>query len=233
MHRISDLRRRLGRRGLIAATAVAASVAIPAGTALAHPHVWVDSRSDILFNEAGTISGIRHAWTFDEMFSAYAIQGLDEDQDGTLTREELQPLAQVNVESLNEFDFFTYLGVIGVDEVYGLFQEPVDYWLDYDGERLTLHFTLPLTEPFDPKQGETAIEVYDPTFFVDFALAETDTAMLVDAPAGCGLEIERAQGFDPSTAGMLSQIPADVRDLPPEILELTEGNANTIRIRCE
>lgn len=209
------------------------AIAASAGVAAAHPHVWVDSRSDILFNEAGSISGIRHSWTFDEMFSSYAIQGLDEDNDGKLTRAELQPLAQVNVESLNEYDYFTNLGVIGVDEVYGMFRDPVDYWLDYDGLRLTLNFTLPLTEPFDPAQGETAIEVYDPTFFVDFALAETDTAMLVDAPAGCNLQIERAEGFDPATAGMLSQIPADVRELPPEILEMTVVNANTIRVICK
>ncbi|MCT8971600.1 DUF1007 family protein [Microbaculum marinisediminis] len=221
------------RKSVLAGAAVAAGTIVSAGGAGAHPHVWVDSRSDILFNADGAISGIRHAWTFDEMFSAYAIQGLDEDNDGKLTREELQPLAQVNVESLNEFDYFTYLGVIGVDEVYGVFRDPVDYWLDYDGTKLTLHFTLPLTEPFDPKQGLTAIEVYDPTFFVDFQLAETDTALLVDAPSGCRLDIERAEGFDTATANLLSQFPADVRELPPEILELTEGNANTIKVVCE
>lgn len=218
--------RHLKRLCLCAAFVIAPSLAI------AHPHVWVDSRSDILFDDDGRIDAVRHSWTFDEMFSAFASQGLDTDGDGTLSREELQPLAQVNVESLYEFDYFTFLGVIGIDEVYGVFSDPIDYWLDHDGERLTLNFTLPLTEPFDPKQGETAIEVYDPSFFVDFALAETDTAMLVGAPAGCGLQIERAKGFDPSTAEMLSRIPADVRDLPPEILQLTEVNANTIRVQC-
>jgi ABC-type uncharacterized transport system substrate-binding protein len=224
---------RLSIKRLMRGVAVALLLVLAAGGAGAHPHVWVDSRSDILFNEDGKISAVRHAWTFDEAFSAYAIQGLDEDNDGKLTREELQPLAQVNVESLHEFDFFTYLGVIGVDEVFGAFGEPVDYWLDYDGLQLTLHFTLPLTEPFDPKQGDTAIEVYDPTFFVDFALAETDAALLVDAPAGCSLDIKQAEGFDSATANILSQIPADVRDLPPELLELTTGNANTIRVVCE
>ncbi|MEJ8573887.1 DUF1007 family protein [Microbaculum marinum] len=214
------------------ATVLVISLLLAPTVGIAHPHVWVDSRSDILFNDAGSISGIRHAWTFDEMFSAYAIQGLDEDNDGKLSREELQPLAQVNVESLYEYDYFTFLGVIGVDEIYGVFQDPVDYWLDYDGVRLTLNFTLPLTEPFDPKQGETAIEVYDPTYFIDFQLAETDTVMLVNAPRGCAPQFERAEGFDPATAAMLAQIPPDVTDLPPEILGLTEINANTIRVIC-
>jgi ABC-type uncharacterized transport system substrate-binding protein len=217
-----------------AGIALAAAVLVAsAASAAAHPHVWVDSHSDVLFDTGGKINGIRHAWTFDETFSVYAIQGLDEDNDGKLTREELQPLAQVNVESLNEYDFFTYLGVVGVDEIYGVFSDPVDYWLDYDGVHLTLHFTLPLTEPFDPKQGDTAIEVYDPTFFVDFELAKNDPVMLVDAPGGCYPEVVRAKGFDAATASKLAEIPADVRELPPELFEQTEVNANTIRVRCK
>ncbi len=227
------MRRNPSRKPGLAGMAAAALVVASAGGASAHPHVWVDSHSDILFDKTGKISGVRHSWTFDEGFSAYAIQGLDENNDGKLSREELQPLAQVNVESLNEYDYFTYLGVVGVDEVYGVFTDPVDYWLDYDGVQLTLHFTLPLTEPFDPKKGDTAIEVYDPTFFVDFALSEEDPVMLVDAPTGCHPEVVRAEGFDSATAGILSQIPADVRDLPPELLELTQGNANTIRVKCQ
>ncbi|WP_256375656.1 hypothetical protein [Chelativorans sp. J32] len=31
----------------------------------------------------------------------------------------MQPLAQVNVESLHTFEFFTFLGLTDVDEVYG------------------------------------------------------------------------------------------------------------------
>lgn len=216
------------RAALLGAAAAFAPV-----VAAAHPHVWVTSRSDIVFDGAGMISAVRHSWTFDDGFSAYATQGLDEDGDGILTRDELQPLAQVNVESLHEFEFFTYLGLTDVDEVYGAFAEPVDYWLDYDGRQLTLHFTLPLKEPFDPRRGAAAIEVYDPTFFVDFGLAEGDPVMLVDAPAGCYPDVRAAEGFDPKTAEMLARIPADVRDLPPEILDLTSGNANTIRIVCE
>jgi ABC-type uncharacterized transport system substrate-binding protein len=228
MHRDSTWALHSGRIAAATGIVLASAVAVAA-----HPHVWVDSRSDIIFDGSGKISAVRQAWTFDEMFSAFAIQGLDNDNDGKLTRKELQPLARVNVESLHEYDFFTYLGVIGVEEVYGAFGDPVDYWLDYDGVKLTLHFTLPLTEPFDPKQGNTAIEIYDPTFFVDFRLASTDTAMMVDAPAGCRLDIKQAEGFDSMTTNILSQIPADVRDLPPELLELTEGNANTIRVVCE
>ena len=51
---------------------------------------------------------MRHAWAFDDMYSMFATQGLESKEKGKFTRDELAPLAKVNVESLKEFDYFTY-----------------------------------------------------------------------------------------------------------------------------
>ena len=64
-------------------------------------------KSEIVYDAEGRMTGIRHHWTFDDMFSSYATQGLESKEKGKFTREELQPLAEVNVTSLKEFDFFT------------------------------------------------------------------------------------------------------------------------------
>ncbi len=77
--------------------------------AAAHPHVWATVRSEIVFGPDHRITGIRHHWTFDEFYTAMAVQGLDANGDGVFSKEELQPLAQVNVESLKEFDYFTFV----------------------------------------------------------------------------------------------------------------------------
>jgi hypothetical protein len=50
----------------------------------------------------GSITGIGHAWAFDDMFSTYATQGLESKEKGKFTRDELAPLAKDNVESLKE-----------------------------------------------------------------------------------------------------------------------------------
>ena len=47
------------------------------------------------------------------MFSAFATQGMTSKEKGKFTREELAPLAKVNVESLKEYDYFTYVTVDG------------------------------------------------------------------------------------------------------------------------
>ena len=76
--------------------------------AQAHPHVWVTMHSELVYAPDGRITGIRHAWSFDDMFSTFALQGMESKEKGKFTREELAPLAKVNVESLKEYDYFTY-----------------------------------------------------------------------------------------------------------------------------
>src|SRR5512140_1329541 len=74
----------------------------------AHPHVWVTMHTELVYAPDGLITGVRHTWAFDDMFSTFATQGLQSKEKGKFTREELGPLAKANVESFKEFDYFTY-----------------------------------------------------------------------------------------------------------------------------
>lgn len=163
---------------------VLAALMLPlaAGVARAHPHVYVTMKSEILYDAEGRMTGIRHHWTFDDMFSAYATQGLESKKKGEFTREELQPLAEVNVTSLKEYDFFTQGQMDGKKAE---FEQPVDYFLDLTDQLLTLHFTLPLKTPQPVKSVD--LEIYDPAYFVAFEFAEKDAIALKDAPASCKL----------------------------------------------
>jgi ABC-type uncharacterized transport system substrate-binding protein len=158
--------------------------------ARAHPHVWVTMTAEILYAPDGSVTGVRHAWTFDDMFSAFATQGLAQKTQGQFTREELAGLAKVNVESLQEYAYFTYLKVNGKRQKDAL-SDPVDYYLDYDPKEtmLTLHFTLPLKTPVKAKSLE--VEVYDPEFFIDFGFADKDQVRLVNAPAQCSASVAK------------------------------------------
>ncbi|WP_439396223.1 DUF1007 family protein [Bradyrhizobium sp. PMVTL-01] len=165
---------------------LAAAMTLVAGAANAHPHVWITATSELLYAADGSITGVRHAWTFDDMFSAYAVQGLESKTKGDYTREELGPLAQTNVESLKEYAYFTFAKADGKKE---RFQEPVDYFLDYKDTVLTLHFTLPLKSPVKPKQ--LVLEVFDRSFFIDFQMAKDNPVKLVGAPSGCQMKLDR------------------------------------------
>src|SRR3954466_563501 len=124
-----------------------AAILAASGAASAQPHVWVTMKSEVVYAPDGSVTGVRHAWTFDDMFSVFATQGIDTKTKGEFTRDELKPLAQTNVESLKDFDYFTYAKSDGKKLE---FAEPLgDYYLDYDSKEtvLTLHFTLPLKRP--------------------------------------------------------------------------------------
>jgi ABC-type uncharacterized transport system substrate-binding protein len=209
---------------LVACLAV---LAIASGPAAAHPHVWVTVKSDLIYDPDGTLKSVRHAWTFDDMFSTFATQGLEAKKKGEFTREELAPLAKVNVESLKEYDFFTNATADGkkID-----FNEPLEgFYLVFDPKQteLTLHFELPLKSPVKAKGVN--IEVYDREYFVDFGLAEKDPVKLAGAPATCKLSIGKPQEMGAALSQRLSQLGPNQRDP-----SLTIGSefANKIFVTC-
>ena len=186
-----------------AAAALALSGGLLAGpeAALAHPHVFVTARETVLFTPDGKVSGIRAAWTFDDMYSSFAIQGLG-DPDTILTSEQLAPLAKTNVESLAEFGYFTVGKMAGKPVEFG---EPVDYSLDESADKLvTLHFTLPMKQPAPASKAFT-LQVYDPTYFVSFALADKDPVALQGAPAGCSSSVAKPRSLDSGDTQKLSE----------------------------
>jgi ABC-type uncharacterized transport system substrate-binding protein len=177
---------RPARSRLVAWLVLAAAVLFGAAAAEAHPHVWIVAKSELIYAPDGTVTGVRHAWTFDDMFSTYALQGIETKTKGVYTREELAPLAQTNVESLKEYAYFTFAKA---DRKKQKFAEPVDYFLEYKDTSLTLHFTLPAKTPFKARQ--LSLEVFDPTYFIDFQYAEKDPVKLVGASADCKMQFER------------------------------------------
>jgi ABC-type uncharacterized transport system substrate-binding protein len=171
-------------RSLIAALAL---LVVSAQVVRAHPHVWVTMKSEVVYAPDGSVTGVRHAWTFDEMFSTFATQGIETKQKGVFTREDLAPLAEVNVTSLKEYDYFTKAKA---NAKKAEFRDPVDYWLEFTEGALTLHFFLPLKTPV--KAQTLGIEIYDPTWFVDFSFAEKDPVALSGAPAQCKITVARS-----------------------------------------
>jgi ABC-type uncharacterized transport system substrate-binding protein len=139
-------------------------------------------KSEIVYDAQGRMTGIRHHWTFDDMFSSYATQGLEQKQKGVFTREELQPLAEVNITSMKEFEYFTEGKMNGQKVEFGA---PTDYFLELKDQLLTLHFTLPLKTPVQTKSVD--LEIYDPLYFVAFEFDEKDPITLKDAPPNCKL----------------------------------------------
>ena len=168
--------------------------------ARAHPHVMVSVTSEVIFAD-GKVAGIRHHWTFDDMYSAFVTANLGKDGKDPTTAE-LQPVAQTNVESLKEFDYFTVPKMNGKKAVFGA---PKDYSMTFDSRDkvATLHFTLPLAEAIAPKTF--VFQIYDPSYFVAFSFEKGDPVKLLNAPAGCSLSVSKPRALDSEESKKLNE----------------------------
>ncbi len=191
---------RLGRPGVIAATLVAL-VALLAGPAAAHPHVWVTMRSQVAFSPDGKVSAIIHDWTFDEMYSSFATQGLA--PAGQLVkRADFAPLAKENAGSLAQIGYFTTLKIGGKAVDFG---EVTDYWMEERPDHLvTFHVVLPLKTPTAPGKFLSLL-VADPEFFIDFEFDDKDGVRLTGAPAGCSLSLAKPKPLEADETSKLSE----------------------------
>ena len=157
----------------------------------------------MLFDASGKVEAIRNTWTFDDMYLAFVTQGLA-DGDKLATKEQLAPLAKTNVESLAEYDYFTHARQAGAKVA---FDAPRDYELEErPDKRVVLSFTLPLKAPASARKV-FSMQIYDPTYFVDFEMEEdTDKAIaLAGAPSGCSASIAGANPLAASDAKKLSE----------------------------
>jgi nickel/cobalt transporter (NicO) family protein len=159
-----------------------------AGPLAAHPHVWIEARSNVVFDDKGQIIAVDHRWTMDEMYTEAAIDGLDKNGDGLYSPEELQPLTKENIDSLKEYDYFTSFKAGNQKRAFGEVVEASQFWKD---KRLTLSFRLPLKEPVDPVKTNIVYRVYDPGFFIAIEFPDqTAVATTGTVPARCRIELQ-------------------------------------------
>lgn len=186
----------------IVMTAVHIVMMATAMPATAHPHVWVTVKTTVVYGQ-GNITGFRHSWTFDDMYTAMAIQGLDKNKDGAYDREELKELAQVNIDGLKQFAYFTH-AKLGEEKLPT--SAPKDYWLEHKDGILTLHLFLPLQDPVLADAPEFNFSVYDSSFFIAFEFAKDKPIKIgAGAPAGCGAELSIPKADDTGDASALGE----------------------------
>lgn len=204
---------------------LALAAVLVAAPARAHPHIWVTMHSELVYAPDGSVTGIRQHWAFDDMFSAFAVQGLEAKDTGAFSRAELAPLAKTNVESLKEYDYFTFATADGNKAPFG---DPLpDYFADYKDSVVTLHFTLPFKTPVKAKLLK--IDIYDATIFVDFSFAKDKPVALVGAPGACKLDVVPPREMTWAEGKALSDIPADQ---PNTLMAWGAQFANKILVNC-
>jgi len=226
------MERTTARRGLAALTAATALLAAGAGSA--HPHMWIDARAAIELDAQHRITAVRQVWLFDEMFGAYATQGLKKGKGGTLPADTLKGMADDWMKALGE-PISHYFTRVTVDGKTATFAAPRDARVDWNPKttRLTLSFTLPLATPVAPGADGAQVDIYDPTYFVAYAFDEKGAVSLAGADtAACTAAYRKPKELDWKTMQQLAAIPADPDALPDELFAITKGLTHRIEVRC-
>ncbi|WMD19416.1 DUF1007 family protein [Achromobacter seleniivolatilans] len=220
------------RRGLAALTAATALLA--AGAASAHPHMWIDARAAIEVDADKRITAVRQVWLFDEMFGAYATQGMKKGRDGSLRPDALEGMARDWMTALGE-PISHYFTRVTVDGKMAAFAAPRDARVDWNPKttRLTLSFTLPLAQPLALGADGAQVDIYDPTYFVAYAFdAKGAVSLAGPQAAACTTAYRKPKELDWKTMQQLAEIPADPDALPDELFAITKGLTHRIEVRC-
>ena len=160
--------------------------------ALAHPHVFVDTGFEVIFDDQGRATGISISWTYDEYYSLVIAEekGIDPDYDGSATEAESKPLSGFDMGWDADFPGDTY-ALMGDAEL--TLSRPKDWTASYTGGKITsTHlrmFDVPVVFGAEP----LIIQVYDPSFYTSYAIVGAPA--LTGAPKACSVEV-----FEPDMA---------------------------------
>lgn len=212
-------------RSLIGAVAVLLAMLTPA---MAHPHILIDAKATVVFDDTGAVTGLRHAWTFDSAFSAWMIQGLDTNGDRQTSPDELQSLADENMVGLADYGFYTYAGQ---GDAVLAFTPAGDQRMVYDDGRVTLTYSINATTPL-PVTGRFELAVYDPEYYVAISVADIADVVLDNAPASCAAVLEPPKPMDPAVEERLYALGPEVLELPPDLAAAMRGTQGLIAVTC-
>lgn len=193
--------------------------------AMAHPHIFIDAKVAVVFDDAGRIAALRNSWTFDSAFSVWMVQGLDTNGDGVVSPDEMQDLADENMVGLADYGFYTVAG----DDMH--FTSAGDQRMRYEDNKVTLDFSINAVEPVAPG-SRFELGIFDAEYYVAISFADVGQVTLENAPASCGTELVPPRPMDKATEDRLYALGPEVLELPPDLAAAMRGTQGMIVISC-
>jgi ABC-type uncharacterized transport system substrate-binding protein len=74
----------------------------------AHPHVFVDAKIKVMFDNAG-FSAVKNHWVYDEIYSSAMMSSGDADGDGKISESENKWFLETILGPLKEFNYYNYV----------------------------------------------------------------------------------------------------------------------------
>jgi ABC-type uncharacterized transport system substrate-binding protein len=173
------------------------------GTAMAHPHVFIDNYPQLEFDGSG-FAGIRVAWVFDEMFSASMVLDYD-DGDGRFSSKETAAIKAEAFDNLKNYGYFFHLRIAGKPF-------PVEFVSDFSAElkdgHLIYRFLVPCHVPAAASAKKITLSVIDDSNFVAIMTKKSDVSLQPETP---GYQVQLS--YDPAPQTLLLNAPGTISGL--------------------
>lgn len=150
-----------------------------AGSAGAHPHVFVDATAGFRLDGEGRLASLRITWTYDAFTTLLMFDQLDLDPDGDGALDDADRAAIVAGETdwPPEYDGDVHLDLGGAPVPMGRPRDGVAWTED---DRISVAFELPLAAPLaDP--GGARLRLCDPSYYYSYKVV----ALEEDGPGAC------------------------------------------------
>lgn len=189
----------------------------------AHPHVWIDLKSQFEFDGNGRITGLQIDWTFDEFYTAFVVS--DAGGPEAMDQETLTEIGRRNLANLREYDYFTEFRADGAIQALTV---PDTFDMGLKDGKLWLRFSVPLETPLTPADHRISYAVFDPSYYVEILHVDGGHSLPVDSgPDGCETVLEEP---NPTTEALSLAESLDRIDIAPESFGALF--AERIRLKC-
>jgi ABC-type uncharacterized transport system substrate-binding protein len=204
-------------------------LAAGAGPAIAHPHVWIDTKIEVVLNDRNEATGIRISWTYDDLYSLYVVgdMGLDPDWDGKLTPEEEARLSGFDMKWDPSFPGDTYALQGGVPLA---LSRPKDWTATYADGKITSTHLRSLDAPVPVTAEPLLVQVYDPGYYVAYSIPFDP---VLTGGTGCTAQVfvPDLDEAEQQLLAALSEYTPDV-DLEAEFPAVGANFAEEVRVSC-
>ncbi len=213
------------------ATLAAAAFLALATPASAHPHMFVDTELEAIFDAEGRLAAVRITWIYDELTTLMSVSdgGYDKDGDGALSEAEMQPLQGFDMEW--GVDFLGDFQINRGEEKLALVPGPQDWTSAWrDGHLISTHVRR-LAQPVAPGPEPLVLKPYDPGYYTAYAITGT--------PVVTGRSDCTAQVFEPDLSAAQKALAAALDEYSPDqsleemgYLMIGESYAEEVRLTC-
>ena len=199
------------------------------GSASAHPHIFVDTKTGFQIEDDGLLTGLHISWTYDPFTTLFLfdVLDLDRDKDGALNDEDYANILRGETEWADDYVGDIYLEV---NENIRPHLKPVDAQAEYTNDQITVRFFLPLAEPVKVAEQDVVLRVYDPNYYYAYSVIEISNQTKL--PETCEASL---YSFEPDavTSDLLVVLGSLSREETPEQANVGRLFSDDVALSCD